>query len=83
MEKNLCSPIHLGAKLPPPCDWNELWQLGSCQTYFWLAYSKASAGLAEASKHFNWWGTENTCDWKGCAYLSVPNGRRFGMYNPM
>ncbi|KAJ5493531.1 hypothetical protein N7463_009618 [Penicillium fimorum] len=40
--------------------------------------------LTGANRHFNWWGTEvhkeqNTCDWKGCAYLSVPKGRRFGM----
>ncbi|CAI7630708.1 unnamed protein product [Penicillium glandicola] len=35
-----------------------------------------------ASKHFTWWGTEvykNTCDWKGCADLSVPKGEKFGM----
>ncbi|KAJ6183601.1 hypothetical protein N7519_004902 [Penicillium mononematosum] len=33
-----------------------------------------------ASKHFDWWGTEihkNTCDWKGCAHLSIPKGGEF------
>ncbi|KAJ9488293.1 hypothetical protein VN97_g4994 [Penicillium thymicola] len=35
-----------------------------------------------ASKHFKWWGTDvhkNTCDWKGCAYLSMPKGEKFVM----
>ncbi|KAJ5359734.1 uncharacterized protein N7496_012147 [Penicillium cataractarum] len=35
-----------------------------------------------ASDHFSWWGTEvyqNTCDWKGCPYLSVPKGGKFGV----
>ncbi|KAJ5530302.1 hypothetical protein N7527_003695 [Penicillium freii] len=35
-----------------------------------------------ASKHFKWWGTDvhkNTCDWKGCAHLSIPKGEKFGM----
>ncbi|KAK4868474.1 hypothetical protein LT330_007196 [Penicillium expansum] len=35
-----------------------------------------------ASEHFKWWGTEvhkNTCDWKGCADLSIPKGQKFGM----
>ncbi|KAJ5485733.1 hypothetical protein N7530_000033 [Penicillium desertorum] len=35
-----------------------------------------------ASKHFNWWGTEvhtNTCDWIGCAHLSIPKGGKFAI----
>ncbi|CAP97271.1 hypothetical protein E8E15_007214 [Penicillium rubens] len=35
-----------------------------------------------ASEHFNWWGTEvhkNTCDWKGCAHLSIPKGGKFAI----
>ncbi|OKO97868.1 Glutathione transporter 1 [Penicillium subrubescens] len=34
-----------------------------------------------ASERFSWWGTDvyqNTCDWKGCPYLSVPKGVKFG-----
>ncbi|TLS29891.1 hypothetical protein PpBr36_03372 [Pyricularia pennisetigena] len=30
---------------------------------------------------FSWWGThvhKNTCDWTGCSYLSLPNGKKFG-----
>ncbi|GKZ58923.1 hypothetical protein AnigIFM56816_005293 [Aspergillus niger] len=35
-----------------------------------------------ASKGFSWWGTEvykNTCDYKGCSYLAVPEGGKFGV----
>ncbi|KAL4803244.1 OPT oligopeptide transporter protein-domain-containing protein [Aspergillus unguis] len=35
-----------------------------------------------ASKRFSWWGTEvykDTCDYKGCAYLEVPEGGKFGV----
>ncbi|PWY69484.1 sexual differentiation process protein Isp4 [Aspergillus heteromorphus CBS 117.55] len=35
-----------------------------------------------ASKHFSWWGTtvyEETCDYKGCAYLSIPESGKFGI----
>ncbi|KAK8859023.1 Sexual differentiation process protein isp4 [Apiospora arundinis] len=34
-----------------------------------------------AAKKFNWWGTTvytDTCDWKGCPYLPVPKGQKFG-----
>lgn len=34
-----------------------------------------------ASKGISWWGTDvyqNTCDWKGCSYLSTPKGTTFG-----
>ncbi|RDW83805.1 uncharacterized protein DSM5745_04131 [Aspergillus mulundensis] len=34
-----------------------------------------------ASRGFEWWGTEvykDTCDYKGCAYLRVPEGGKFG-----
>ncbi|KAF5856357.1 hypothetical protein ETB97_007489 [Aspergillus alliaceus] len=33
-----------------------------------------------ASKHFGWWGTEvykDTCDWKGCSYLPLPESGKF------
>ncbi|KAL4885992.1 OPT oligopeptide transporter protein-domain-containing protein [Aspergillus karnatakaensis] len=35
-----------------------------------------------AADGFKWWGTEvykNTCDWKGCPYLGVPEGGKFGV----
>ncbi|KAL4770346.1 OPT oligopeptide transporter protein-domain-containing protein [Aspergillus nidulans var. acristatus] len=35
-----------------------------------------------ASKGFSWWGTEvykDTCDWKGCPYLEVSKGGKFGV----
>ncbi|KAL4945096.1 hypothetical protein BDV06DRAFT_219628 [Aspergillus oleicola] len=35
-----------------------------------------------ANKGFSWWGTEvhkDTCDWKGCSYLQVPEGGKFGL----
>ncbi|OJJ04807.1 hypothetical protein ASPVEDRAFT_54909 [Aspergillus versicolor CBS 583.65] len=35
-----------------------------------------------ASKGFKWWGNEvykDTCDWKECPYLEVPEGGRFGV----
>ncbi|KAF9886424.1 hypothetical protein FE257_011456 [Aspergillus nanangensis] len=41
--------------------------------FFAVFYSGASSG-------FSWWGTEiykQTCDWKGCPYLSVPDGQTF------
>ncbi|KAL3454440.1 OPT oligopeptide transporter protein-domain-containing protein [Aspergillus insuetus] len=34
-----------------------------------------------AASGLKWWGTEvykNTCDWKGCAYLGLPEGGKFG-----
>ncbi|KAJ5259589.1 hypothetical protein N7478_012570 [Penicillium angulare] len=35
-----------------------------------------------ASKHFSWWGTKvykDTCDYKSCAYLAIPEGGKFGV----
>ncbi|KAL2822901.1 OPT oligopeptide transporter protein-domain-containing protein [Aspergillus granulosus] len=35
-----------------------------------------------AAKHLKWWGTEvykNTCDWKGCPHLELPEGGQFGV----
>ncbi|KAB8246406.1 OPT oligopeptide transporter protein-domain-containing protein [Aspergillus flavus] len=33
-----------------------------------------------ASSHFSWWGTKvykDTCDWKGCSYLPIPESGKF------
>ncbi|KAF7585959.1 hypothetical protein BBP40_009768 [Aspergillus hancockii] len=33
-----------------------------------------------ASSHFSWWGTKvykDTCDWKGCSYLPLPESGKF------
>ncbi|KAL2838615.1 OPT oligopeptide transporter protein-domain-containing protein [Aspergillus pseudoustus] len=35
-----------------------------------------------AAGHIKWWGTtvyKNTCDWKGCPYLGLPDGVKFGV----
>ncbi|RAK78892.1 oligopeptide transporter [Aspergillus fijiensis CBS 313.89] len=43
--------------------------------FFAIFYSGASA-------HFSWWGTEvykDTCDYKGCSYLPIPEGGKFGV----
>ncbi|KAJ5157943.1 uncharacterized protein N7500_007594 [Penicillium coprophilum] len=80
-----------GVELPSPCDRNELRHK---YNFVLSSAMDSSVGIAGAmifltiyftgaSNHFNWWGTEvykqDTCDWKGCAYLSVPKGRNFGI----
>ncbi|PSN66496.1 OPT superfamily oligopeptide transporter [Corynespora cassiicola Philippines] len=48
--------------------------IGGVLIFFAVYYSGAA-------DKFSWWGTEvyqNTCDWKGCTYFSLPKGEKFG-----